>query len=46
LCQSINEVPEWAKNIINKLINKGCFADVNKLNLTDEMLRVFVIMDR
>lgn len=46
LYQNINEVPEWGKNTIKKLVDKGCFADVNKLSLTDEMLRVFVIMDR
>ncbi|MDD3569804.1 MAG: N-acetylmuramoyl-L-alanine amidase [Lachnospiraceae bacterium] len=46
LYQNINEVPEWAKNTIKKLTDKGCFGNVNKLNLTDEMLRVFVIMDR
>ncbi|HCT64442.1 MAG TPA: N-acetylmuramoyl-L-alanine amidase [Lachnospiraceae bacterium] len=44
--QNINEVPEWARNTINKLINKGCFPDVNKLALTNEMVRIFVIMDR
>lgn len=46
LYQNIKEVPEWGKNTIKKLIDKGCFADGNKLALTDEMLRMFVIMDR
>jgi hypothetical protein len=46
LYQNINEVPEWGKSIIKKLIDKKCFADVSKLALTDEILRVFVVMDR
>lgn len=46
LYQNINEVPEWGKDTMKKLIVKKCFADVNKLALTDEMLRVFVVMDR
>jgi len=43
---TINEVPNYAKATIEKLINKGAFADVNKLNLSEDMLRVFVINDR
>jgi len=46
LYQNIKDVPEWAKNTIKKMIEKGCFADVNKMDLTDEMIRTFVIMDR
>ena len=43
---NINEIPEWGKTTIKYLIQKGCFADVNKLNLTEDMLRTFVINDR
>jgi len=46
LYQNIKQVPEWARGIISELIEKGCFADVEKLNLSDEMVRIFVIMDR
>ena len=43
---NIEEIPEWGKTTIKYLIQKGCFADVNKLNLTEDMLRTFVINDR
>ena len=43
---NINEVPEWGKATINKLITNGSFADKNSLDLSEDMLRVFVILDR
>ena len=43
---NINEVPEWGKATINKLIANGSFADANNLDLSEDMLRVFVILDR
>ena len=42
----LNEVPEWGKPTIEKLINKGAFGDVNALDLSMDMLRMFVIQDR
>ena len=43
---TLTEVPEWGKATVQKLIDKGCFADKNKLNLTEDMLRGFVVNDR
>ncbi len=43
---NINEVPSWAKATVEKLINKGCFADKTKLDLTEDMIRTFIINDR
>lgn len=43
---TIDEVPEWGQPAIQELINKGCFADVKALNLSEDMVRVFVIMER
>ena len=43
---TIDEVPEWGKAAIQELIDKGCFADVKALNLSEDMVRVFVVMDR
>ena len=43
---TIDEVPEWGKAAIQELINKGCFADVRALNLSEDMVRVFVVMER
>lgn len=41
---NINEVPEWAKSAVQKLIDKDKFADVNNLNLSYDMLRMIVIL--
>lgn len=43
---TIEEIPEWGKETIQSLINKGCFADPKHLDLSEDMLRVFVIHDR
>lgn len=43
---NINEIPSYAKPTIQKLIDKKVFADVKNLNLTDDMLRIYVTHDR
>lgn len=43
---TIEEIPEWGKETIQSLIDKGCFADPKHLDLSEDMLRVFVIHDR
>ena len=43
---TIEEIPEWGKETIHSLIDKGCFADPKHLDLSEDMLRVFVIHDR
>lgn len=44
---SINEVPEWGKETINKLIKKGVFKGNEKgLDLSYTLLRLLVINDR
>ena len=43
---NINEVPSWAKGAVQKLIDKGKFADVNKLDLSYDMVRMIVIFNR
>ena len=43
---TIDEVPDWGKAAIQELINKGCFADVKALNLSEDMVRVFVVLER
>lgn len=37
----IDEVPEWGKEVIQLMINRGAFADVKNLNLSEDMIRVF-----
>lgn len=43
---NINEVPEWGKVTIQKLIKNGFIADEKALDLSNDMLRTFVILDR
>ena len=43
---TIDEVPEWGKATIQLLINKGAFADVKNLNLSEDMIRMFVFNNR
>ena len=43
---NIDEIPEWSKETINKLIANNAIADKNNLDLSEDMLRVLVIIDR
>lgn len=42
----INELPTWAKPTIQKLVDSGKIADGNKLDMSEDMLRVLVIVNR
>ncbi len=43
-----NNMPEWAREAVQKLVDKGYLKgnDQGELGLTDEMLKLFVINDR
>ena len=43
---TIDEVPEWGKATIQLMINKGVFADIKNLNLSEDMIRMFVFNNR
>ena len=43
---TIDEVPEWGKYVIKLMIDKGAFADVKNLNLSEDMVRMFVFNNR
>ena len=43
---TIDEVPEWGKATIQLMIKKGVFADVKNLNLSEDMIRMFVFNNR
>lgn len=43
---NINDVPDWADSTVNKLVNKGYLADPNALDMSYNMLRILVILDR
>ena len=44
--KTIKDVPEWGKEIVEKLVAEKKIADGNKLDLSEDMLRVLVIMNR
>lgn len=44
--ETINEVPKWAKGMIQDMIQKGCFADIQKLHVSEDMLRTMALMQR
>lgn len=44
--KNISEVPSWSKDFISGLINEGSIADKDNVDLTDDMIRTMVIMER
>lgn len=43
---TIEQIPDWAKATIQKLIDKKYLSDANNLNLSLDMIRIFVVHDR
>ena len=43
---TIDEIPEWGRDVIQLMIDKGTFSDVKHLNLSEDMIRVFVFNNR
>ena len=43
---TIDELPDWAKPTIQKLVDEKKIADGNNLDLSEDMVRVLVIMNR
>ncbi len=46
LFQTLEEIPSFGQGIIGQMIEAGCFADHQKLDLDYAMVRTFVIWDR
>jgi len=44
--KTINELPDWAKPTIEKLVKDGKISDGNNLDMTLDMVRVLVILNR
>lgn len=40
------DMPEWARDTIDKIIKNNAIADKENMDLSEDMLRVMVIMDR
>ena len=43
---TIEEIPDWAKATLQKLMDKGVFAEPKKLDLSEDMVRLLVVNDR
>lgn len=44
--QKLDDVPEWGKPLIAKMQAEGCFAEPELMNLSEDMLRVMVLLER
>ena len=44
--QKLEDVPAWGKPLIAKMQEEGCFAEPELMNLSEDMLRVMVLMER
>ncbi len=44
--EKLQEVPSWARPMVQDMVEKGCFADENRLHLSEDMLRVLAISQR
>lgn len=44
--KTVDEVPEWAKATIQKMLDKGLLSNSDNLDLSMDMIRVFVVSDR
>ena len=44
--EKLQEVPTWAKPMVQDMMEKNCFADKNKLHLSDDMLRTMALWER
>ncbi len=42
----IEDVPDWAKEFVQELISEESIADKDNINLSEDMVREMVIMDR
>lgn len=42
----LSEIPDWGKATMQKIISKKLIADENNLDVSEDMLRMFVILDR
>ena len=44
--ETLNEVPTWAKELVQEMHKKNCFGNPVGMHLSEDMLRVMVLMDR
>lgn len=44
--ETLAQVPSWGRPTIQKMIDRGVFGDKNQLDLSLDMVRTFVLLDR
>ncbi len=44
--QTIQDIPTWGRPLIAEMAAKKCFGDAEKMDLSEDMLRVMVLMER
>lgn len=44
--ETLAEVPSWARELVQEMLTRGCFADPNRLHLSEDMLRTMALTDR
>ncbi|CDC28106.1 unknown [Firmicutes bacterium CAG:466] len=44
--KTVKDVPDYGQELVQELIDEKSIADKNNINLTEDMVRVMVIMER
>lgn len=44
--KTVEDVPDYGQELVQELIDEKSIADKNNINLTEDMVRVMVIMER
>lgn len=44
--ETLAEVPNWARELVQEMLTRGCFADPHRLHLSEDMLRTMALTDR
>lgn len=42
----LDELPNWAKPLMEEMTEKGCFGDPKAMDLSHDMIRTMILMDR
>ena len=42
----MDELPNWGKSLIGEMVEKGCFGDPKAMDLSHDMIRTMILMDR
>lgn len=42
----VEELPKWAKPLFEEMVEKECFGDPKQMDLSEDMLRTMILLDR